>query len=145
MSHMSILGDRLKEAREAADLDRTQASATAHVTPATISNWETGKYEPSARQLTRLADKYGVSVDWLLGRPTPDRASMYDPATTPITADLARKFGYLPPHLRDHARAILDALAAPYNPDRLKHEESLARAQHEPMTRRSRKPAKVPR
>lgn len=32
-----------------------------------VSQWETAKQAPSARNLIRLADAFGVSVDYLLG------------------------------------------------------------------------------
>ena len=33
------------------------------VTPATVYNWERGKYEPKASQLRALARAFGVSMD----------------------------------------------------------------------------------
>lgn len=34
-----------------------------NVTPATIYNWETGKTEPSASQLRKIAEAFDVSMD----------------------------------------------------------------------------------
>jgi len=34
-----------------------------HVTPATVYNWERGKYEPTASMFRRIAQAFGVSMD----------------------------------------------------------------------------------
>lgn len=38
------------------------------VSAMTIRNWEAGTTEPSASQVKALADLFGVSTDYLLGR-----------------------------------------------------------------------------
>lgn len=42
-------------------------SKVAGVSPATVSNWESGAHEIGAKALVRLARHWGVSVDYLLG------------------------------------------------------------------------------
>ena len=39
-------------------------------TPHTIANWETGRRNPNPQQLVTMADFFGCSVDYLLGRTT---------------------------------------------------------------------------
>ncbi len=41
----------------------TEAGAKIGVSVATVYNWETGKTEPKASQLRKLARVYGVSMD----------------------------------------------------------------------------------
>lgn len=62
--------ERLKQAREAAELTGTALGAKLAVSKATISHWENGRYEPNLAQLTALCDQLEVSADWLLGRET---------------------------------------------------------------------------
>ena len=37
-----------------------------------ITNWKNGKYKPGTDALVKIADYFGVSVDYLLGREKPD-------------------------------------------------------------------------
>lgn len=41
-------------------------------TPTCISDWERGKREPSVEDLIKLADFFGCSVDYLIGRESED-------------------------------------------------------------------------
>ena len=38
------------------------------VSQATLSNWESGRYEPDFEALEKMSDYFQVSVDYLLGR-----------------------------------------------------------------------------
>lgn len=60
---------RMRELRENAGYKSQQAFATAFGTKqSTIANWESGVRTPRYPTLQRLADFFGVSVDYLLGR-----------------------------------------------------------------------------
>lgn len=59
---------RLKELRKAHNETQSEISAIIGITRAAYSNIETGKREPDFSTLGILADHYGVSVDYLLGR-----------------------------------------------------------------------------
>ena len=39
----------------------------------TINVWESGQHTPKITMLVKIADSFGVSVDWLLGRKEPIR------------------------------------------------------------------------
>lgn len=58
----------LKELRIKAGLSREKVSQRMNVSAMTIRNWENGATEPSASQIKALADMFGVSTDYLLGR-----------------------------------------------------------------------------
>jgi len=63
-----VLGPRLRQLREGCGLvlqDVADLFGTSRNVP---SQWEGGQREPSYEHLIRLADFYGVTVDWLLGR-----------------------------------------------------------------------------
>ena len=41
-----------------------------HLTEETIRRWQNGRFEPTTESLIRLADYFGCSVDFILGRET---------------------------------------------------------------------------
>lgn len=59
---------RLKECRERARFTQKQVAVTLGIAAPSVANWESGKTNPAHENLVRLADLYGVSVDYLLGR-----------------------------------------------------------------------------
>ena len=59
---------RLRECREKAGLSQKYVALTLGVAAPSVSNWETGKTCPSRENTVKMADLYGVSVDYLLGR-----------------------------------------------------------------------------
>ncbi|MBR4212127.1 MAG: helix-turn-helix transcriptional regulator, partial [Oscillibacter sp.] len=59
---------RIKEARMARGLSQKDFAAIVNIAPNTLSQYETGKREPDLKTLSKLADYFGVSVDYLLGR-----------------------------------------------------------------------------
>ena len=58
----------LRELREDRDLKQSDVAALLGTSQQYYSKYETGKYEMPVRYVTALADFYGVSVDYLLGR-----------------------------------------------------------------------------
>jgi DNA-binding GntR family transcriptional regulator/DNA-binding XRE family transcriptional regulator len=63
-----MLPIRLKEARKAANLNQKEAAAKIGISNGSLSLYEKGDRDPNPDILSRLADLYSVSVDWLLGR-----------------------------------------------------------------------------
>jgi len=63
---------RLLDLRQDADKSQKEIAALLEIDQRTYSNYETGKREIPARLLLTLADYYGISVDYILGR-TDDR------------------------------------------------------------------------
>ena len=59
---------RLREARHLAGYSQDSAARVIGVTVATVKNWEAERRRPSAYDLGRIADAYGCTADWLLGR-----------------------------------------------------------------------------
>ena len=60
-------GLRLRELREKKRLSQQQLTDWLGLTRSSISNYENNTQTPPADTLVRLADIYGVSVDYLLG------------------------------------------------------------------------------
>lgn len=58
---------RLREARKAKGLTQVEVSRIIGISQNGYSDWETGKNRVDARSLGRLAELYGVTVNYLLG------------------------------------------------------------------------------
>lgn len=58
----------LKEERSQLGLNQVEFAKIFNVTKQTVSNWENGNRTPDSTTLSKLADYFGVTVDYLLGR-----------------------------------------------------------------------------
>ena len=65
-----MLAYQMKQLRHQKGLTQQQLADYLHVSKGTVGMWETGRREPNTEILSELADFYGVSVDYLLGRET---------------------------------------------------------------------------
>ena len=65
---LNILGKRLWECRKRLGYTQIQAAAYSDITEKAYSNYELGKQMPRLDILVRIADMYGVSLDYLTGR-----------------------------------------------------------------------------
>jgi len=74
MMDMSF-GHNLAKLRMEKGICQKEVAAYMNVTIATISNYETDRHFPDAEALCKLADYYGVTVDYMLGR----TSFRYDP------------------------------------------------------------------
>ena len=59
---------RLYELRTEKGLSQRGMAANFNVSQGTYNNWENGKTQPSIEQLVSIADFFGVSIDYLVGR-----------------------------------------------------------------------------
>ena len=59
---------RLRDLREDNDLKQRQLAEVLHVSQTTYSRYESGAIDIPSDSLIKLADFYGVSTDYLLGR-----------------------------------------------------------------------------
>ncbi|MDU0319000.1 MULTISPECIES: helix-turn-helix transcriptional regulator [unclassified Enterococcus] len=72
-------GTRLKELRKSKKLTQQELGNIVHVSKVSISGYERGERSPDRETLTALADFFGVTTDYLLGRnKTPDWAKKED-------------------------------------------------------------------
>ena len=81
-----MFAEKLKELRKAKGLTQIQFALDFHVASGTVGMWETGRREPDIETTRRIADYFGVSVDYLLGRegrpePSAGRAVTFDDFT----------------------------------------------------------------
>lgn len=59
--------NRIKECRINSKLSQKYVAVTLGVAAPSVSNWESGKTQPTPENFRRLAALFGVTVDYLLG------------------------------------------------------------------------------
>lgn len=85
-----MLGKRLAELRKARKQTQASISKLLGIHRGTYANYEAQKREPDNETLQKLADFFGVSIDYLLGR-TDDPKAPYDYRKDPEISDEAKK------------------------------------------------------
>lgn len=77
-------GERIRALRQQRGLNQEQLAELASLNRVTVAKYESGRVEPGAQALTRIADALEVSTDALLGRsdeiPESTRAPITDEA-----------------------------------------------------------------
>lgn len=63
------LGEKLRKLREAQGLTQVKIASQVGISDSLIAQIETGKVQPSLNTLEKLADTFGVSVDYFLSNP----------------------------------------------------------------------------
>lgn len=64
-----MIGQRIRDLRKQKRMSQTELAKSAGVSQTTVTAWETGKAEPSSSAVTKLADIFNVTTDYLLGKP----------------------------------------------------------------------------
>ena len=62
-----LMAERIKTLRNEKNMGQNLLAKELDVSNASISYWENGKQEPSAQALFKIAEYFGVSVDYILG------------------------------------------------------------------------------
>lgn len=70
-----MLGERIRQLRIQAGESQWRMGEQLGVAQRTIAGWETGNRQPNAEMIVRIAETYGVSTDYLLGRTDDPRFS----------------------------------------------------------------------
>lgn len=86
-----MIGERLKKLRQERGILQRQLAEILKITQQTISLYESNKREPDAETLSKIADFFGVTIDYLLGRtdnPNPTEDSTIDDEIMAIMRDL---------------------------------------------------------
>lgn len=107
---MSVLGDRLRKARERKQFRQIQVTEKTGINNKTLSRYESGGSEPDIETLKILADLYEVSVDWLSGLTD-------DPS--PVITVKENEYDYTKdPSITPELRELLDTLVTLPEEDR---------------------------
>mgnify|MGYP003294031164 CR=1 FL=1 len=70
--------NRIKDLREDMDLRQIDVANATGMDQKTLSNYETGKTNPDSFAIIKLADFFGVTADYLIGRTTVNEISTDD-------------------------------------------------------------------
>jgi len=65
---MTSCGPRISELRENNNLTQEELAKNLGITRASLSHYETSRREPDYETLTKIADYFQVSLDYLMGR-----------------------------------------------------------------------------
>lgn len=65
---MKIFAERLYELRKERKISQAKLAKAINISYGIVCYWETDRSEPTAPNLVKLADYFGVSTDYLLGR-----------------------------------------------------------------------------
>lgn len=102
--------ERLKELRKNAKLNQKQVADVLGLTVSAYGNYELGQREPNIESLCKLADYYGVSVDYLIGHVSNPLA---DRPMSDVAENFIREYGemFSDETFRNYARLykVMDA------------------------------------
>ncbi|BAW87039.1 XRE family transcriptional regulator [Limosilactobacillus fermentum] len=78
---MKGLGAKLSALREERHWSKTYVAKQLKMNLPTYANYEYGNREPDLETTSKLAELFGVSVDFLLGRPAKEKTASDEPLT----------------------------------------------------------------
>lgn len=96
---------RLRAAREMAGLSQSQVAELMHLHRPTITEIEAGRRKVASEELSKFADLYQVSVNWLL-----DDEDAESGESDPRVQLAARELGKLSPTDLDRILALINAV-----------------------------------
>lgn len=82
---------RLKELRKARKIRQTEVAEVLSCSQGVYSRYESGEREPPFDILVRLADFYGVTVDYLMGRDVASPTPIHEQQSTPADREAEAK------------------------------------------------------
>lgn len=106
------VGTRIRDARKRMGMNQEELAELARLNRVTIAKYESGKVEPGAQALSRIADALEVTVDQLLGRediPQQPQSSMSIEAKI-----LAHGIDKMPEANRERALAMMKLVFSDY-------------------------------
>ena len=116
--------NKIRELRKSRGLSQSSLAKILGVAQNTLSYWENGRFDVDNKSLALMADFFGVSVDYLLGREIAQKES--PAASNSDEADLDRELIKLlcqldspqeEQRVKDFVRGLLAAREAPPSPD----------------------------
>lgn len=87
----SSIGHKLKTLRKGRKLTQEQAAEKLGITRATVSNYEVGRRSPHLSELKRIADFYGVGLDYFGIVPTDEVFDLLSRAKEVFKSDAVPK------------------------------------------------------
>ena len=65
--YKEVFHQRLKQARKMSGFTQVEVKSHLDIPQPTLARYETGRSEPDIETMAKLAEFYGVSIDWLCG------------------------------------------------------------------------------
>lgn len=97
-----LLGQRIARLRKNKNLSQADLAKIINIGTSTLGMYETGKREPNNEMLSRIADYFNVTTDYLLGRAESNNDEL-------AWQDLGMAYGgRIPDELKDMYRAIAE-------------------------------------
>lgn len=109
-----VVGDRIREYRERRNLSQDELAELASIHRVTLSRYESGRVEPGAQALARIADALGVTVDMLLGREDEKGKDQNQPPRTMQARIISGGVDQLPMEERNRILSVLQAMYSNY-------------------------------
>lgn len=113
------IGQRIRTARKALNLNQEALAARLSVTQPTVANWEADVHNPRQLMLAKLAEALAVSLGWLAGGENADQLAQRHPANGYLARGLYH-VPVLPAHLLTCRTRLtdgsLDMMAVDYIP-----------------------------
>lgn len=88
---MKILAKRLRQARDEAGYKQVDAAKKLGISNGTLSGYERSYRDPDTDILNEMAELYGVSVDWLLGKSNSPKIEEKDKKAA-LMEEMARRY-----------------------------------------------------
>lgn len=109
---VSTLGSRLREARERKKLTQIEAAKILGISNGTLSGYERGYRDPDTTTLKKLANLYGVSIDWLSGNDfmTAESYAEYGSKDDQATREVIEAYNRLSPEKKKIVEDLIKAL-----------------------------------
>lgn len=104
---------KIRELRIERGIQQKELASKLGVPANTYNQWENGKRDPDYQNLSKIADYFGVSVDYLLGREETKKAtdSVGDPNSTQLTnkdeLDISKRLGAMLNDLTERGGALM--------------------------------------
>lgn len=73
-----MIGNIIRELRKEKKMSQSELGKFIGVSQTTVTAWETGRAEPSSTFVSKLADLFNVSTDYLLGRSDSKKEPYYE-------------------------------------------------------------------
>lgn len=104
--------NRFREARLNAHLSQKAAAISLGVKPPSMSGWESGDTKPTLENLKAMAELYGVTIDYLLGREESQNEKKPTVVDDGLLEDTIRRVQTLPEPALARVQDFLDGLEA---------------------------------
>ena len=114
-------GEKIREIRKARGLNQDQLAELASLNRVTVAKYESGRVEPGAQALSRIADSLEISTDVLLGR-ADEPAERIEKQTTPQISIVSGWMEKMPKEDQDRVVQMMQLMFTNH-PELLKRED----------------------